>query len=91
MSDLITEGTVILVAQRGHPLAGQVGTVTHASAERLVAEMDGGRTVQLPVAACLPVHRCPHCGLASEDPKDMQERYCRACQHFCDDPIGEHP
>jgi hypothetical protein len=89
VADLITAGTVILVAQRGHPLAGEVGTVVGAGAERLVADLDGGRTVQLAVAACLPVHRCPHCGKTSASPEDIKERYCGACSHFCDDPIGD--
>jgi len=89
VADLITQGTVIIVDQRGHPLAGEVGTVVGAGAERLVADLDSGRTVQLPVAACQPVHRCPHCGATSAHPKDIAERYCGACHHFCDDPIGE--
>ena len=91
MADLITEGTWILVAERGHPLGGQTGKVLDAGAEWLTTRLDGGRVAQVAATACLPVHWCPHCGSTSADSKDIEERYCRACLHFCDDPIGEEP
>jgi hypothetical protein len=34
----------------------------------------------------IPTWNCPHCdGKPSPHPKDIENRYCRHCRHFCDD------
>jgi hypothetical protein len=33
---------------------------------------------------------CPHCGMTSEHPTDIEQRYCGACHHFADDePVSK--
>ncbi len=30
-------------------------------------------------------YTCAHCGTESFHPRDLEERYCGRCHHFCDD------
>ena len=30
-------------------------------------------------------HHCVHCGLTSHHPEDVNNAYCGACHHFCND------
>lgn len=39
--------------------------------------------------AGIPGHTCGHCGRTSYSPKDIENRYCGACYHYCDDVAME--
>jgi hypothetical protein len=45
------------------------------------APVDAGRVM----TAATATHTCPHCGMTTAHPQDVQNRYCGRCHHFCDD------
>ena len=84
--DRIAAGDQLQVYCPGHPRNLAVVRVVEVRPYQADVVGDDNVMFRTGLGVLRRVHRCDHCGMVSAHPDDIANRYCAACNHFCDDP-----